>query len=204
MRAQRDEERGRFIDVEAESSEDRAKSFSLESLFESGAKALEVRPLIDELTSGEDLGKRGEWWFAAQLWLVAALLFPPAPLEELVRVAGSGVALGGVVLAAAGLQSLGNSLSPLPAPRRADDHSLITTGVYQYARHPMYGGLLLLAFGLSAATASDLRFAASFALYLVLEQKVKLEEQALEERYGDEYRQYCRKSSVRKFIPWIL
>lgn len=48
--------------------------------------------------------------------------------------AGSGVALGGVVLAAAGLQSLGNSLSPLPAPRRADDHSLITTGVYQYAR----------------------------------------------------------------------
>ena len=35
-----------------------------------------------------------------------------------------------------------------------------------------YGGLLLLAFGLSAATGSDLRFAASFALFYVLDRKV--------------------------------
>jgi protein-S-isoprenylcysteine O-methyltransferase Ste14 len=34
-----------------------------------------------------------------------------------------------------------------------------------------YGGLLLLAFGLSAATGSDLRFAASFALFYVLDRK---------------------------------
>ena len=37
-----------------------------------------------------------------------------------------------------------------------------------------YGGLLLLAFGLSAATGSDLRFAASFALYFVLNKMVHL------------------------------
>lgn len=37
-----------------------------------------------------------------------------------------------------------------------------------------YGGLLLIAFGLSAATGSDLRFAASFALFYVLDRKVML------------------------------
>lgn len=36
-----------------------------------------------------------------------------------------------------------------------------------------YGGLLLIAFGLSAATGSDLRFAASFALFYVLDRKVR-------------------------------
>jgi protein-S-isoprenylcysteine O-methyltransferase Ste14 len=34
-----------------------------------------------------------------------------------------------------------------------------------------YGGLLLLAFGLSAATGSDVRFAASLALFYVLDRK---------------------------------
>jgi hypothetical protein len=37
-----------------------------------------------------------------------------------------------------------------------------------------YGGLLLLAFGLSAATGSDLRFAASFALFYVLDRKARV------------------------------
>ena len=37
-----------------------------------------------------------------------------------------------------------------------------------------YGGLLLLAFGLSAATGSDLRFAASFALFYVLDRKANM------------------------------
>ena len=37
----------------------------------------------------------------------------------------------------------------------------------------MYGGLLLIAFGLSAATGSSLRIAASFALLFVLDRKVR-------------------------------
>ena len=54
--------------------------------------------------------------------------------QGLVRVAGIGAVVAGLALAAAGQQSLGNSLSPFPAPRRADDHALVTDGVYQYTR----------------------------------------------------------------------
>lgn len=54
--------------------------------------------------------------------------------QGLVRVAGIGAVVAGLALAAAGQQSLGNSLSPFPTPRRADNHALITDGVYQYTR----------------------------------------------------------------------
>lgn len=55
-------------------------------------------------------------------------------VQGLVRVAGIGAVVAGLALAAAGQQSLGNSLSPFPTPRRADNHALITDGVYQYTR----------------------------------------------------------------------
>ena len=54
--------------------------------------------------------------------------------QVFVREAGLGAVLVGLLLAVAGQQSLGNSLSPFPAPRKADDHALITDGVYQYTR----------------------------------------------------------------------
>jgi protein-S-isoprenylcysteine O-methyltransferase Ste14 len=52
------------------------------------------------------------------------------------------------------------SLAPMPV--------LTTDGLRRY------GGLLLLAFGLSAATGSDLRFAASFGLFYVLDRKANI------------------------------
>lgn len=194
---------GSAIDAEVLKSSERSPS-DFDNIFKSSANPLQVQPLIEELRKGLGGNERGEAWFLAQIALLAALLFPPGPLEVLVREVGGVAAVFGLLLAAVGQQSLGNSLSPFPAPRREEDHDLITDGIYSYSRHPMYGGLLLLAFGLTAATGSDLRFATSFALYFVLSKKVELEEAALVERYGEKYESYQDKPEVKRFIPWIL
>ena len=41
----------------------------------------QVQELLSELADTEELGKRGELWFAAQAVLLLLLVFPPAQLE---------------------------------------------------------------------------------------------------------------------------
>ena len=61
--------------------------------------------------------------------------FAPPP-QAFVRIGGVASAVAGLALIIAGQQSLGNSLSPFPEPRR-DEHALITDGAFSYVRHPM-------------------------------------------------------------------
>ena len=92
---------------------------------------------------------------------------------------------------------LGRSFSPLVAPRR--NNELVTTGMYQYMRHPLYAGLLLLAFGIAAVTYSETRLVLALLLFFVLNIKAKNEEDALSERHGEEYEEYMRE--VGRFFP---
>jgi protein-S-isoprenylcysteine O-methyltransferase Ste14 len=69
-----------------------------------------------------------------------------------------GIAIGialmasGFVLAARGVADLGGAMTPLPRPR--DDAELVQTGAYALVRHPVYGGLILAAFGWALLKAS--------------------------------------------------
>ncbi|MEC7263069.1 MAG: isoprenylcysteine carboxylmethyltransferase family protein [Bacteroidota bacterium] len=70
---------------------------------------------------------------------------------------------------------------------------LITKGVYNYSRNPMYLGflLILLAFGLKLGNAFNTLLAAGFVSYMNRFQ-IKCEEEVLEEKFGKEYRIYCK------------
>ncbi len=70
---------------------------------------------------------------------------------------------------------------------------LITKGVYNYSRNPMYLGFLLiiLAFGLKLGNAFNTLLAAGFVSYMNRFQ-IKYEEEVLEEKFGKEYRFYCK------------
>jgi protein-S-isoprenylcysteine O-methyltransferase Ste14 len=93
--------------------------------------------------------------------------------------------------------SLGRSFSPLIAPRR--NNELVTSGMYQYMRHPLYAGLLLLAFGLAAVTYSETRLVLALLLQAVLTYKAKKEEESLLERHGESYSEYMKE--VDRFFP---
>ncbi|OGO55484.1 MAG: hypothetical protein A2V84_03160 [Chloroflexi bacterium RBG_16_70_13] len=108
------------------------------------------------------LGPRGEGWVAIQLAIFAVIalagLALPGSLDEpaatLTSVAGWALVAAGGALAVAGLVGLqgGDALTAVPHPR--DEARLVVNGAYRFARHPVYGGLVVAAVGWAAARGS--------------------------------------------------
>ena len=71
--------------------------------------------------------------------------------------------------------------------------NLVTGGLYNYSRNPMYLAmlLLLLAWGLWLGNAFNTLLAAGFVAYMNAFQ-IEREEAALKKQFGKEYEQYCR------------
>ena len=158
------------------------------------------------MTDLPSLGPRGEGWVLIQgvlLVLVAAAGWSLGPdwsgPIRLVGVAiGIALILSGIVLAVRGVADLGGAMTPLPRPR--ENAALVETGAYALVRHPIYGGLILGAFGWAIVQASiaAIILAAGLATFFWL--KSTREERWLEMRYPD-YAGY--RARTRRFIPWI-
>jgi protein-S-isoprenylcysteine O-methyltransferase Ste14 len=153
-------------------------------------------------------GKRGEWYVVAQVVLfglialgpVAGLGRPgwPAPLGLAARIIGLTLGMAGGALALAGLAGLGRNLSALPHPK--DDAEFVERGPYRWVRHPIYGGLLLSAFGWGLLANSGLTLGFAAALLALFELKSRREEAHLARKFAG-YADYQRR--VRKFFPFI-
>lgn len=151
------------------------------------------------------LGPRGEGWVAAQVALLAAVAavgtlgvrWPEeARLPRLVAAALLGAA--GAWLVTAGSLSLGRTITPMPRPH--DRAVLKQDGVYARVRHPIYGGVMLLAFAWSLFS-SPWALIPSGALAILLLMKARLEEHWLSERYPD-YPDYALRVR-RRFLPYV-
>ncbi len=151
------------------------------------------------------LGPRGEGWVVLQVALflvlgVAAVLGPQWPdrLERPMLGAAFVLGLAGAVLCIGGLFRLGAQVTPFPKP--VEGAALREDSVYGLARHPIYGGGVLLALAWSLAT-SYLGLVPTVLLGLLFEAKSRREEAWLDEHfpgYGD-YRRRVR----RRFIPYL-
>lgn len=85
-------------------------------------------------------------------------------------------------------------------PKRLDKVSaLVTKGIYEISRNPMYLGLLLflLAWGLYLGNAFNIITAAAFVSYMNAFQ-IRPEEEVLKEKFGPAYTQYCK--AVRRWF----
>jgi protein-S-isoprenylcysteine O-methyltransferase Ste14 len=81
--------------------------------------------------------------------------------------------------------------------------TLVVAGPYRYVRNPMYVGNLSIVF--SAALAFGSLGALLYAVLLSLLTRVyvtRVEERALEARYGEAYRRY--RDRVPRWVPWRL
>ena len=158
------------------------------------------------MTDLPSLGPRGEGWVFIQgvlLVLVAAAgwsLGPDwsGPIRLVGVVLGISLIASGIVLAVRGVADLGRAMTPLPRPRQ--NAELVQTGAYALVRHPVYGGLILAAFGWAILQASFIAIALAAALATFFRLKSAREERWLEERYAD-YAAY--RARTRRFIPWI-
>jgi protein-S-isoprenylcysteine O-methyltransferase Ste14 len=153
-----------------------------------------------------ELGVRGGGWVAAQIILLAgigasalvALEWPDGLRWVAYAAGGLLIALGLLLVVAGGIQ-LGSSLTPFPAPRVGSE--LSTAGLYRRARHPMYGGGMLVAAGWSLIFATVLGGALTVALVVLFELKARREEAWLVDHYPG-YADY-RRSTRRRFLPFV-
>jgi protein-S-isoprenylcysteine O-methyltransferase Ste14 len=121
--------------------------------------------------------------------------WPASAQIPLIVVGGAVVALGCVLLVV-GILGLGDSFAVFPGPAPAA--ALVTTGIYARARHPIYGGWILVGLGFALALSPWALLLAGL-LALELTGKSRVEERALATRYPDypAYRQRVR----RRFFP---
>ncbi len=83
------------------------------------------------------------------------------------------------------------------------EHKLITTGIYNYVRHPIYTAGILSFIGFILITNSALGLLTGLLLVLpALLYRIHIEEKILIAHFGDEYVEYKKK--VKALIPWII
>ena len=139
-----------------------------------------------------------------QIATVIAFGVPPlmvvggaAPPEWPMMLAGLGLGLGGAVLRARSMQTLGRRyrLTPLQQP---DVGGLVVAGPYRVVRHPGYLGLVSAFAGLSILAAGSWGLVAMAPLVAGVIWRMSLEEELLAEEFPADLPTY------RRQVPWRL
>lgn len=105
----------------------------------------------------------------------------------------------GIIVCVLSVMRLGiKSFSPFPHPSKTNVHA--NEGIYKYARHPLYAGIMLSGLALLFSNLRLETFAVLIALALILNIKADIEEEHLLKRH-EGYKTY--EENTKKFIPFI-
>jgi protein-S-isoprenylcysteine O-methyltransferase Ste14 len=109
--------------------------------------------------------------------------------------------LAGFVLRAVAARELGDLWSVHIEIR--PKHRLVTTGPYHWIRHPIYASLLIELLGGTLLLHAPLSTCTFFALYLpVVVWRLRVEERAMIDHFGDAYRDYMSRVPALIPNPW--
>ena len=96
--------------------------------------------------------------------------------------------------------SIGSGITPTSATRK--EHKLVTRGIYRWIRHPLYtiGSSFIISFGMMA----DNWFIAAFGIlaFILMASRTPKEEANLIEKFGDEYREYMKRTG--RYLPRLF
>lgn len=141
-------------------------------------------------------------WLSPFVYLInpAWMAWSKIGLPEWVRWLGVGFGVIGVFGIYWLFSSIGSGISPTSATRK--EHKLVTNGIYKYIRHPLYtfGSSLFLSFGMMA----DNWFIALLGILAFIGMAIRTpkEEANLIEKFGDEYREYMKRTG--RFLPKLF
>lgn len=136
---------------------------------------------FESINHGE-VGSRGEKWSSLILMVVSSILIGLHAFFErlvvfLIRTSSVMYILVGILMILHGLLELKSNMSLFFVP--VERSKLVTSGVFRLVRHPIYGGLLLLCFGVSIAAQRFDKLVLTIALAVVVDKVADIEETAL-------------------------
>jgi protein-S-isoprenylcysteine O-methyltransferase Ste14 len=141
------------------------------------------------------------WFFSALIvTLLDFVLIQKVAIRcILVSVVGLGLFLTGIYIRVVAMRTLDKFF--LTDLRTLKNHRLVKHGVYKYIRHPAYLGTWLFSIGIPLIFSSLYGFLLMLVLSLSYLYRIRLEETVLLKEFGDEYREYKKKT--KKIIPFI-
>ena len=149
------------------------------------------------------------FFILAQIWVIGSFIFilnprllewTCFPIPSWIRWLSTIITVIGMVLEFSTQIYLGRNYSTFLHIQ--EDQSLITTGPYRYIRHPMYSALIIVAIGLVFLSASWYFGIPFLATIVVIVFRIRKEEEALIEKFGDEYLHYTQRTG--RFFPPVL
>jgi protein-S-isoprenylcysteine O-methyltransferase Ste14 len=151
---------------------------------------------------------RGELFVLGQSVLFAMLIFGPRTLatfpdwsnawQRFGQVTGALLMATGTVMAFAGTAKLGRNLTPFICPKA--NAVLLEQGAYRLVRHPIYSGILQLAFGWGLWVNGWLTLGYALLLGILFERKSRREEEYLRRTFPG-YSVYS--SRVKRLLPFV-
>ena len=107
--------------------------------------------------------------------------------------------IAGVVMIGSGIVTFSKAKTTVSPLHPDQTSSLVTMGIYQYTRNPMYFGLLLIlfSFGLYLLNLVSM-FVLPIYVWFISKYQIMQEEEALYKVFGDDYKNY--QGRVRRWI----
>jgi protein-S-isoprenylcysteine O-methyltransferase Ste14 len=144
-------------------------------------------------------------WVA--IWIFLINWFSPDLMTARIVPDSIGYTIIGLLITLAGLAfaiwarvHLGKNWSGMPAIR--EQHTITRTGPYRFVRHPIYSGILLGLLGTAIGIGYFIIFCCVLLILVLFVIKFRMEEQFLEEEFGEEYARYKRE--VRALVPFLI
>ncbi len=144
--------------------------------------------------------------FFALLGLLLAYAFFPGslsafsfPFPDSLRGLGFLLGLSGLALWTWAQVALGSEWSPQLQLR--EKHHLVTAGPYARMRHPIYSAMIVWAGGLALTSANWIFVAIALLVGAVFFVRVPREEQMMIDEFGEEYREYMKRTG--RVLPKI-
>ena len=121
--------------------------------------------------------------------------------NNLFQVAGFGLAVFGFIEAIVARKILGDNWTESFEYQIKKNHELITKGIYKYVRHPIYGGLMMMAPGALLVSGSYTFIIGLVLMVIAAEIFARREEKLLTKHFGKKYIDYMK--MTKKFIPLV-
>jgi protein-S-isoprenylcysteine O-methyltransferase Ste14 len=107
--------------------------------------------------------------------------------------------IAGILMAVAGIREFKNHQTTVNPLDPYKSSSLVTRGIYQFSRNPMYLGLMLMLLGWADFLDTFLAYGGALIFYFYISYfQIRPEEKILKETFGQEFSDYCMK--VRRWL----